>query len=444
MRDDAAFDIGLAAASILVVDDEPGMRHFLKKALSAKCGRVDVSENAAMASEMLDQRSYDVIIIDNLMPGQTGLEWLLEQRTVGLHSDVIVITAYADLETAIEAIRAGASDFILKPFRSNQVLNAISKCLAKSKLQKQNSLLRHELTEGKDLLRHRDTLIGSSPASEEVRRQIKSAALIEANVVIQGETGLGKHVAARMLHRASSRRAEPFTSLQCYGLDASELRSRLFGSLDPVGEAREGMLRYADGGVIYFEDVELLDSACQNVLLEWLTTGRFRPVGGGRSFLTDIRVVCSCSEPLRRASEGGAFHPDLFYLLNVHEIRLPPLRERPADILEIAEVFSQTMAARMGATPLPLTASAKRKLMAHAWPGNVMELRNIVERALILGSFDGALKDMGPEETESLSAVEQRHILRVLEACNGNRAEAARRLGVARKTIDRKCQAWNL
>ncbi|MEM9709205.1 MAG: sigma-54 dependent transcriptional regulator [Pseudomonadota bacterium] len=444
MRDEVVFDAALAAASLLVVDDEPGMRHFLQKSLAGKCARVDVSKTAAQASELLDQTSYDVIIIDNIMPGQTGIEWLREQRQVGLHSDVIVITAYADLETAIEALRAGASDFILKPFRSNQVLNAISKCLAKSSLQKQNSLLRHELSEGKDLLRHRNTLIGSSPASREVRLQIETAAQIDGDVVIQGETGLGKEVAARMLHGASARGDKPFTPLQCYGLEASDLRDRLFGSLDLAGDGHEGILRYTEGGVIYFEDVELLDSAGQGILLEWLSTQRFRPVGGSRSFPTDIRVVCSCSEPLRAAVDRGRFHQDLYYLLNVHEIRLPPLRERPEDIVEIADVFNAAIAERIGATPLDLTASAKRKLMAHTWPGNVMELRNIVERALILGSFDGALKDVGPEETESLAAVEQRHILRVLEACGGNRAEAARRLGVARKTIDRKCQAWNI
>ncbi|MEM6480093.1 MAG: sigma-54 dependent transcriptional regulator [Pseudomonadota bacterium] len=436
-----SFDKIVAGASVLVVDDEPGMRHFLNKALSGKCARVDVSENTANASEMLDRQSYDVIILDNIMPDQTGLEWLTEQRDVGLLSDVIVITAYADLETAIEAIRVGASDFILKPFRSNQVLNAISKCLEKSALKKQNSALRHALTEGKDVLRHRNSLIGSSEASEEVRRQIKSAAAIDANLVIHGETGLGKQVAARMLHGASHRRSAPFSALQCYGLTAEALRERLSGSLERAGE---GMLRYTEGGVIYFEDIECLSSAAQNVLLEWLSTGRFQPVGGSRSFATDIRVVCSCNEPLRHAVESGRFHSDLFYLLNVHEIRLPPLRERPSDILEIVDVFNAALSSQMGAVPLDVTTSIKRKLMSQDWPGNVMELKNTVERALILGSFDKALGDSDPEQTESLAAVEQRHILGVLEACHGNRAEAARRLGVARKTIDRKCQAWNL
>ncbi|MEM9968742.1 MAG: sigma-54 dependent transcriptional regulator [Pseudomonadota bacterium] len=431
----------LATAAVLVVDDEPGIRHFLEKSLSKTCARVDVCANTAAASEALDARSYDIIILDNVMPEKTGLEWLLEQRAVGLMSDVIVITAYADLDTAIEAIRVGASDFILKPFRSNQVLNAISKCLTKSELKRQNSALRHELSEGKDLMRHRDSLIGSSDVSQNVRRKIASAASISANVVFEGETGLGKQVAARMLHAQSSRRDKPFAALHCYGLSASDLRDRLCGSLT---EEREGMLRYANGGTIYLEDVDLLDTSSQNVLLDWLTTGRFQPAGGSRSFSTDIRLVCSSTQSLKNASESGSFHPDLFYLLSVHCIRLAPLRERPSDVPEIAEVFVKEMSTKLGAAAVQISPAAKRKLMAHPWPGNVMELRNLVERALIMGGFEQALGSDAAPKSESLAAVEQRHILSVLEACNGNRAEAARRLGVARKTIDRKCQAWDL
>ncbi|MEM8536859.1 MAG: sigma-54 dependent transcriptional regulator [Pseudomonadota bacterium] len=434
-------EVGLSSAAVLVVDDEPGIRHFLEKSLSKVCARVDVCENTRAASAALDARGYDVIILDNVMPDQTGLDWLLEQRAVGLMSDVIVITAYADLDTAIEAIRVGASDFILKPFRSNQVLNAISKCLAGSELKRQNSALRHELSEGKDLLRHRDSLIGSSQVSEDVRSRIASAAAIPANVVFEGETGLGKQVAARMLHAQSGRKDRPFAALNCYGLSASDLRDRLCGSL---AEEREGMLRYAEGGTIYLEDVDLLDTASQNFLLDWLTTGRFQPAGGTRSFATDIRLVCSSTRSLKAAAEAGSFHRDLFYLLSVHSIRLAPLRERPSDVIEIAEVFVREMSAKMGAAPIEISAVAKRKLMAHPWPGNVMELRNLVERALIKGGFEMALGGDETPESESLAAVEQRHILGVLEACNGNRAEAARRLGVARKTIDRKCQAWNL
>lgn len=438
------FDDEVASASVLVIDDEPGMRHFLQKALGGKCRLVDAVENTAKATNLIDEIGYDIIIIDNIMPGQSGLEWLREQSEIGLHSDVIVMTAFADLETAIDAIRAGASDFLLKPFRTNQVLNAISKCLVKSRLRRQNSALRHELAESNDILRQRDSLIGSSQATQEVKHQIATAASIEANVVILGESGTGKQIAARMLHAASSRASQPFTWMQCFGVELAEFRERMFGRVDATGTEVEGILRYANSGILYLEDIEMLAPQCQNLLMEWISAGRFQPIGRQRSFPTNIRVICSCTEPLRQAVEENRFRPDLYYQLSVHEIRLPPLRERPGDIMEILEVFLQSLSARMGAKRPELSASVKRKIMSHDWPGNVMELRNLVERAIIMGSFEAAMADGKSENTESLAALEQRHILSVIEACDGNRAEAARRLGVARKTIDRKCKAWGL
>jgi DNA-binding NtrC family response regulator len=441
----AAFGPELAKASILVVDDEIGMRHFLKKTLADKCRLVDVAATPAEASECLDGKSYDVIMLDNIMPGMTGLEWLADQWQIGLRSDIILMTAYADLDTAIEALRLGVSDFLLKPFHSNQVLNAISKSLAKTELKRQNSVLRQELAAGSDLLRQRDSFIGSSQVAQALRETIERAAAINAHVVIEGETGTGKHIAARMLHSVSPRAHQPFTWLPCFGITQEEFRERLFGRVDgPHASGTEGILSTAEGGVLFLEDVDMLPANCQNTLVEWLSTGRFQPVGGGRSFESDIRVVCCCKESLKEAVESGRFRTDLYYLLNVHEIWLPPLRERPSDVIEIAEFFLKTLSSRMGGAAPELTASVKRRLMAHDWPGNVMELRNVVERAIIQGGFDRALQDVGGTETESLEAVEQRHILNVLQACGGNKAEAARILGVARKTIDRKCQAWGL
>ncbi|MEM8570088.1 MAG: sigma-54 dependent transcriptional regulator [Pseudomonadota bacterium] len=443
----ADFGSRLHHASVLIVDDEEGMRHFLQKTLAERCSRVDATADTEEASKLLDQQSYSVIILDNIMPGQTGLEWLADQQRIGLHSDIILMTAYADLETAIAAIRAGASDFLLKPFRSNQVLNAVSKSLAKTELRRQNSVLRHELEAGSDILRQRDTFVGSSPATNAVREAIRSAGMIDAHVVIQGEPGTGQQIAARMLHTCSSRRERPFIGLQCYGLSEAEFRAKLFGHVGRTGSSQgqtDGILHDAYGGTLYLEDVDLLNPACQNVLTELLSTGRFQPIGGGRSFQSDVRVVCSSTSMLREAVDTNRFRPDLYYILNVQEVSLPPLRERPSDIVEIAEFLLMKLSARMGVAEPKISATERRKIMAYDWPGNVMELRNVVERAIIQGSFERALQDVGSGEVESLAAVEQRHILNVLEACEGNRAEAARRLGVARKTIDRKCQAWGL
>lgn len=439
----------LARATVLVIDDEPGMRNFLSKVLGSYCARVDVAEDTQDASHLLDESTYDVIVLDNIMPDKTGLEWLAEQRQIGLFSDAILITAHADLDTAIGAIRAGASDFLLKPFRSNQVLNAITHSLDRARLRRQNLLLRHELELGKDLLKHRDALLGTSPEIQDVRQAIERAALTPAHVVVRGEVGTGKQVAARMLHAASPNRDNPFVWLQCNGMTEQVFQERLFGQLaaqsDGSTSDQEGMLLSAAGGTLYLEDIEMLSPGCQHLLAELLGTGRFRPLGARRSVELNMRIVSSTTRPLADITDERAFRADLFYQLTVVEIILPPLRERPEDIIELASFFSETLARRMGVDAPTLSALARRRFLSHSWPGNVMELRNTVERALIHGDFESALNTLPTEfQIESLAVVEQRHILAVLEACNGNRAEAARHLGIARKTIDRKCQSWGL
>ena len=445
----ASFGSALANAAILVVDDEPGMRNFLSKVLTGSCAKVDVAENAQSASRLLDENSYDVIVLDNIMPGKTGLDWLEEQRRIGLFSDAILITAHADLDAAIKAIRAGASDFLLKPFRSNQVLNAIALSLERARLKRQNSVLRNELELGNDLLRYRDALLGSSAEIQAVRRAIERAAMSHSHVVIRGEVGSGKQVAARMLHAASPRAEHPFVWLQCHGMSERSFQEKLFGQVDSHGDgavaSERGMLMNAAGGTLFLEDVEMLSPGCQNILAELLSTGRFSPLGARRSVELNIRIVSSTTRRLKEIADERTFRSDLFYLLTVVEILLPPLRERRDDIIELTSFFSQRLARRMGTEVPAFSPLARRRFLSHDWPGNVMELRNTIERALIHGDFETALGASSTKfEHESLATVEQRHILAVLDACQGNRAEAARRLGVARKTVDRKCQSWGL
>ncbi|MEM9734509.1 MAG: sigma-54 dependent transcriptional regulator [Pseudomonadota bacterium] len=443
------FDVDIAQARVLIVDDEPGIRNFLFKALREYCAAVETAENTEEASKKLDETSFDVIILDNVMPKVSGLEWLAEQKRIGLLSDTILITAFADLDTAISAIRAGASDFLLKPFRINQILNALGQSMARSRLRRQNSLLRYELETGKDLLRHRDALIGVSEAMNMVRRMIERAANTPAHVVIRGEAGSGKQIAARMLHSNSAQAQNPFVWIQCKAMTEEGFQARLFGRVEDMNHGsvsgEEGILINAAGGTLFLEDVELLTPACQNILTELLSTGRFRPLGAERSFELDMRVISSTTAPLKDTVEAGAFRTDLFYLLNVAEIAIPALRERPEDILELLNFFAQNLAKQMGLQAPVLDPIMRRRYLAHHWPGNVMELRNTVERALIVGEYQSpAFADKADAEHETLAVVERRHVLKVLDACGGNRAEAARQLGLARKTIDRKCQAWGL
>ena len=385
----------LTKAAVLVMDAGPGMRNFLSKILAANCARVDVTADTRDASRLLDENAYDVIILDNIMPDKTGLEWLAEQRKIGLFSDAIMITAHADLDTAIQAIRAGASDFLLKPFRSNQVLNAIARSLERSRLRRQNSVLRHELEVGKDILKHRDALLGTSVEIQRARQAIEQAAMSHSNVVFRGEVGSGKQVAARMLHAASPRAAHPFVWLQCYGMTEQAFQERLFGHLgapaDGPSSQQEGILLSAAGGTLYLEDVEMLSAGCQNILAELVSTGRFSPLGARRSLEFDLRIISSTTRPLQAIAAERMFRTDLFYLLTVVEILLPPLRQRTADIMELTRFFSDRLSQRMGTGVPAFSPAARRRFLSHDWPGNVMELRNTVERALIHGDFETAL-----------------------------------------------------
>ncbi len=438
----------LASARVLVVDDEPGMRNFLVKTLGGVCRRVDAAEDTASAAALLDHHAYDVIVLDNVMPRVAGLDWLADQQRLGLFADVILITAYANLDTAIAAIRAGASDFLLKPFRSNQIINAIAQSLWRADLRRQNSILRHELHEGADVLRHRTALLGSSPGIQAVREALERAAASPAPTVIRGEVGAGKQVAARALHASSAAQDRPFVWLQCHALGEDAFRERLFGRVGrSMDETREGMLRQAAGGTLFLDDVDKLPMAAQAVLVELLATGRFLPLGAARSVALDMRIVASTTRPLEAAVRAGSVRQDLFYLLNVVEIAIPPLRDRDRDVLDLADFLAGHLAKGMGLAPPVLSAATRRRIRAYPWPGNVLELRNYVERALIHRDFDTALTadpDAPGHGDDSLDSVERRHILRVLDACGGNRAEAARRLGVARKTVERKCRSWGL
>ncbi|MEM6762043.1 MAG: sigma-54 dependent transcriptional regulator [Pseudomonadota bacterium] len=435
----------LAEASVLVIDDEPGMRNFLAKTLRSACARLDVAEGTAHGAAFLDEHSYDVIVLDNVMPGKTGVEWLAEQRRIGLYSDAILITAHADLETAIAALRAGASDFLLKPFRGNQILNALVNSLRRKRMRRKNTVLSHELEAGSDALRRSSTILGSSPEINLVREAVERAAATQSSVVIRGEVGVGKQTAARMLHAESGRSDGAFLWLQCHGLTEESFRRRLLGRIGSGAEAdEEGVLMTAAGGTVFLDDVDMLPPSCQGVLMEVLASGRFRPIGASRSLPVDVRLVSSSTTSLKAAVDDGRFRPDLFYRLCVVEIVVPPLRDRASDVLELADFFLAELGARTGlAAPQPSHAE-RRRLLAYDWPGNVVELHNAAERALIRGGFDVGDGSEIAEEIESLAAVERRHILRALELCGGNRAEAARHLGVARKTIDRKCQAWGV
>ena len=443
------FGKGLALASILVVDDEPGMRNFLVKILRPRCKRVEEASDVEAASRLLDTNHFDIVILDNIMPGKTGLEWLNEQREVGFFADAILITAFADLETAIQALRAGAVDFVLKPFRSNQILNAVARSIDRLHLQRENYLLKFELSA--DATAGRGRLLGNSIEVANIRDTLKRAASLPTPVLFSGDSGTGKEIAARTLHAMSERSDKPFVPVNCAAISPEAIANELFGYIngnpDLPGGRKDGLLVHASGGTLFFDEIAEMPLAIQGTLSRVIEEMRIRPIGSEREVPLNLRFMFATNADLPAAVEQGKFREDLYYSINVLNIQMPTLRERISDIPELSAMFMKKISHELRVPPLPLGEAVQLNLSCYEWPGNVRELRNLIERSLILGEFPQEFAGDGdamPTETaDSLQAVERRHILTVLDACGGNRAKAARRLGVSRKTIDRKCAMWD-
>ena len=436
--------ISLKNASILVVDDEEGMRHFITKVLEPHCKRVMQAASAKEAGALMDIHHFDLLMVDNLMPEQTGLDWLSEQRKLGLFADAIMMTAYADVETAVLALRTGVADFLIKPFRASQVVNAIASVLDKKYLRRDNDLLRYALAA--ETQQNNPRLLGTSVAIAGVSDLLKKLAGVKTPVLFTGESGTGKEIAARTLHALSDRRAKPFVAVNCATLGAENGADQLFGKLGPTGEVQEGLMQLADGGVLFLDEVAELPDPIQAMLLRVLEDYKMRPISAARDVALDLRFMFATNMDLEQAVANGKFRRDLFHRMNIVGVKMPPLRERREDIFELASMFMNQFSVDVGRQPLRLDDETLLHLTRHNWPGNVRELRNLIERSVILGAFppefQGGGQADGAAAAETLDLVVQRHILTTLDRCNGNRAETARRLGVSRKTIDRKMMEW--
>ena len=440
-----------ARPSLLVVDDEEGMRSFLSRTLVLRGWDVDTAGSAEEGAEKLELRHFDLIILDIALPGRSGLEWLKELKGSGFAGDVILITAFADMETAIDALRAGAADFVLKPFRVDQIVNSINRCFERSRLSRENFVLRRQLGEGGG---DQEEIIGSSEAMSRLRALLRRVAPTPSTVLIQGESGVGKELVARALHQHSPRASQPFVAVNCAAISADLIESELFGhvkgAFTGAKEARNGLFYYAHGGTLFLDEIGELPLALQSKLLRALEERRIRPLGTEHEVPVDVRVVAATNRDLKQEVAQCRFRQDLFYRLEVMTLTVPPLRQRSSDVPELAARFMDKLSAQLGVPPLLINEAVARALCAYGWPGNVRELRNFVERSLLFGEFPleslGASHDGGPAAPPSLllAEVEKRHILAVLGQCNGNKTRAADLLGVSRKTLDRKCAEWGV
>ncbi len=437
--------------SVLVVDDEEGMRSFITRALGSRCGLVEAADSVEAAQKLFARLHFDLIILDITLPGRSGLEWLNELREQGQQCDVILITAFADIETAIHALRAGASDFILKPFRVDQLMNAVGRCFDRAGLLRENYVLRREIARQTEGI---EGMVGESAPVRELANMLRRVAGMPSTVLLTGESGVGKEVAARALHRMSARAAAPFVPVNCGAISAELIESELFGHVKGAFTGAQdnypGLLFYAQGGTLFLDEISELPAAMQTKLLRVLEDRMIRPVGSTREVPVDIRVVAATNRDLAAEVRAGRFRQDLFYRLDVVRIAIPPLRERREDLKLLVAHFMTQLSSRFGVAPIPLDRETVTRMAAYDWPGNIRELRNLVERALILGYYPADSltsltppQDMGVERV-ALDEIERKHILGVLAACGGNKSEAARQLGVSRKTIERKCTQWGI
>jgi len=448
------------SGSILVVDDEAGIRNFLHRALIKEYGLVEVAESVETAEELRQRCHFDLLIVDIRLSDRSGLEWVEELRRRGNSVDVIFITAYADLTTTISALRSGATDFILKPFRLEQILASVERSFERRMLARENLTLRRQVNDISERLYGNSGILGRSSAMKTVSDMIKRVASTPSSVLIEGETGTGKELAASAIHRLSGREGA-FVPVNCVAISPDLFESELFGhtkgAFTGAHQSRDGLFSFANGGTLFLDEISEMPSPLQAKILRVFENHRVRPVGSNREINVDVRLIAASNRCLEDAVIAGTFREDLYYRLNVVTIKCPPLRDHVEDIPEMVGIFTQSLALELGVKPFSFSQEDMARLQSYRWPGNVRELKNLVERALLLGGFpweaisgnSGQAESVAPIQTTpefsadlTLEQVEKQHMLQVLSAADGNKSEAARRLGISRKTMERKLRSW--
>jgi two-component system NtrC family response regulator len=436
--------------SILVIDDEHGIRNFLVKGLTRYLGFIESAENLETAENLRQRCHFDLIIADIKLPGGSGVEWVQSLRESGCHTPVIFITAHAQLDIAIDAIRAGAADFIIKPFRMDQILTAVDRCIERQDIKRENFVLRRQV----DKIYDNSGMIGECLSIQNLCKVIKRVAPMPSTILLEGESGTGKELAARSIHDLSGRTGI-FVPVNCGAMSAELLESELFGhvkgAFTGAHQGREGLFSYANGGTLFLDEIGEMPLPMQAHLLRVLDEKKIRPVGSNQEIPVDVRIIAATNKKLEQCVKHGHFREDLFFRLNVLNLEIPPLRERIEDLEELSQHFIDTISAGLGVKPSRLDNDELTVLANYEWPGNVRELRNVIERSLLLNTSPGEAigsptqSDSAIEHQETsslLEDIEKKHILKILTIENGNKSAAARRLGIARKTLERKVIAW--
>jgi two-component system response regulator FlrC len=440
-------------ARILIADDEPGLREFISDALALDEHRVTAAADGREAASLLDKQGFDVLVTDLRMPGLDGLSLLRKVRAEQPEVEVIVLTAHGTVATAVEAMKLGAFEYLQKPLSGPDELRLVVSRAVERRGLRDHSDATKAASSGPQLGY-------GDPAMRPVVEAIDKVARTAATVLLLGESGTGKEVAARAIHAGSPRASKPFVAVNCAALTETLLESELFGhekgAFTGASERRRGRLELADGGTFFLDEVGEMKPELQAKLLRVLADRRFERVGGSRTLEVDVRWVAATNRDLRAMMDAGQFREDLYHRLAVFPIRMPALRERPADVLPLARVLLVRIAAELKRPPLRLSPGAERRLIASSWPGNVRGLANALERAAILADGDVIQEDdvaveraptraaAAPTEIKPLVELERDAILRALEVVGGNRRKAAELLGIGERTLYDKLKKYGV
>jgi len=459
----------MAKRRALIIDDESGVRQSLGLILEDEGYEVATAADGDQGLRAAQAERFEVVLCDVRMPGRGGLEILEQLIAAQPEATVLVMSAFGQIDQALEAVRKGAYDYLAKPFTGQELLLAIRKADERERLRRENRRLRRALSHGAPGV----SIAAASPAMREVFELVERAAEYKTTVLVTGESGAGKEVVARAVHGLSDRAAEPYVAVNCGAIPEALIESELFGhargAFTGADHDAPGMFREADGGTLFLDEVGELPTPIQVKLLRALQEEEVRPVGAAKTFPVDVRIIAATSRDLEQMVGEGRFRADLFYRLNVFRIHVPPLRERPEDVPVLADQLLAAHARRIGKAVDPLEREVLDALAAHPWPGNVRELENSLERALILargrritrdlfgflddpgaevesdsGGAPGAVADSG----EDLSikrrgrALEDRLIRLALVRTNGNRTRAARILELSPRALQYKLKEY--
>ncbi|MFH1845194.1 MAG: sigma-54 dependent transcriptional regulator [bacterium] len=453
--------MNISGRHILVVDDERNIRKLLAGVLEDEGYTVTTAGDTDAAEQVLLGGDVDLLLLDVRLPGADGLTFLKQLQQTGSPVPVLMMSGHGTIDTAVAATRLGALDFIEKPIQAERLLLSVANGLRLRQLQHENVTLRRSLSGDSEIL-------GESAAIQRVREEIARAAPTEARVLITGENGTGKELAAAALHTGSDRTERPFIKVNCAAIPSELLESELFGhergAFTGAVNSRRGKFELAQHGTLLLDEIGDMNPTTQAKLLRLLEEGELTRVGGERSLRLDVRIFASTNQDLDRLMREGGFRQDLYHRLKVIPIHLPPLRERPGDVALLARHFYASFGRAMGRPGVQLTPEAVKRLEAYPWPGNVRELRNLMERAVIMADHEdldaaaisrlvspsGAGSDSAelfadiPTLTGKLEAFEQELIRTALHRANGNIAQAARQLGLDRANLYRKIQRLGL